>query len=253
MQRDMEGRVAFVTGGASGIGAATARLFGARGACVVIADRSEEAANALAEDLRRQGTEAAAIIVDLASEESVEYAIAETQARFGRLDYCFNNAGIGGGGGPFDQIELESWSRIIAVNLTAVFLCMKHQLRLMAEAGRGSIVNTSSGAGLVAAPFAPAYTAAKHGVLGLTKVAAREYAARGIRVNAICPGIIETPMSKPFVAPGSDMERQMLAAMPIGRFGKPEEVAELVVWLSSDNASFVSGESIVIDGGSLCR
>lgn len=253
MDQDLTGRVAMVTGGASGIGAATVRLFASRGARVAIVDRDAEPAIALAEELRAEGKEALPIVADLVSEEAVENAVAQTIAQLGGLDFCFNNAGMTDGLSAFDELSLESWSKVIAVNLTSVFLCMKHQLRHMAQVGRGAIVNTSSGAGLTPAPLQPAYTASKHGVLGITKVAAKEYAARGIRVNAICPGMIETPMARLYAPAGSDMERIMMEAMAGGRFGAAEEVAEAVVWLCSDAASFISGDSIVVDGGTMCR
>ncbi len=251
--RDLEGRVAFVTGGASGIGAAASRLFAVRGARVAIVDRDGAAAERLAQELRGMDGQAIAIAADLVREDAVAAAVDETIGTLGGLDFAFNNAGVGSDGQRFDQLELEAWSRIIAINLSSVFLCMKHQLRHMADVGRGSIVNTSSAAGFTPAPLGPAYTAAKHGVLGITKVAAHEFAARGVRVNAVCPGLIETPMARAFAPAGSDLERQMVATMPGGRFGGPDEVAEVAVWLCSDAASFVSGESIVVDGGSLCR
>lgn len=253
MTQDFAGRVAFVTGGASGIGAAASRLFAARGASVAIVDRNEAGIAALAEELRSAGAKAHAIAADLSAEADVERAVAETVAVLGGLDCAFNNAGVGSDDCAMDQLSLDKWAHIIGVNLTGVFLCMKHQLRHMAGQGRGAIVNTSSGAGLIPAPLGSAYTAAKHGVLGLTKVAAREYAPRGIRVNAVCPGLIETPMARNFAAPGSEMERVMLSTMPSGRFGDPREVAEVAVWLCSDAATFVSGDSIVVDGGGLCR
>lgn len=253
MTQDLTGRVAFVTGGASGIGVAASRLFAASGASIAIVDRNEEGVGALAEELRSGGAKAHAIAADLSAEADVERAIAETISVLGGLDCAFNNAGVGSEGCALDQLSLADWSYVIGINLTAVFLCMKHQLRYMKEQGRGAIVNTSSAAGFTPAPLGTAYTAAKHGVLGLTKVAAREYASRGIRVNAVCPGLIETPMARNFAAPGSEIERVMLSTMPSRRFGDPREVAEVAVWLCSDAAAFVSGDSIVVDGGGLCR
>jgi NAD(P)-dependent dehydrogenase (short-subunit alcohol dehydrogenase family) len=173
--------------------------------------------------------------------------------QLGGLHCAFNNAGINSPMMAFHEMSLEEWNRMIAVNLTAVFLCMKHELAHMVKSGGGAIVNTSSGAGLIAAPGMPHYTAAKHGVLGLVKTAAQEYARQNIRVNAICPGVTDTPMMRSFLAGKPEVEQMMMATLPFGRMGRPEEMAQAAVWLCSDSASFVSGESMLVDGASVCR
>jgi NAD(P)-dependent dehydrogenase (short-subunit alcohol dehydrogenase family) len=231
---DFDGKVALVTGGAGGIGAAAAVLFAGRGAKVVVADRDVDGA---AETVATVGALVAAAV-----------------AAYGRLDCAFNNAGISPGVAAFTDVEADDWQRVIAINLTGVFWCMQAELRqLVGQGSGGVIVNTSSGAGVVAAPGQPAYTAAKHGVLGLTKAAAQEYARAGIRVNAILPGTTDTPMLRRFIAENPEMERPMRRMLPTGEFGTAEKVAEAAVWLCSDAASFVSGESMLVDGGQVCR
>ncbi|SNS08479.1 NAD(P)-dependent dehydrogenase, short-chain alcohol dehydrogenase family [Sphingomonas laterariae] len=247
---DFTGKTALVTGGASGIGLACVEQFGAAGANVVIADISGEAAEQAAAKLGGRGL---AFGGDLSNPATVAELFDVALARFGRIDCAVNAAGIAGNWGAFEEFPLDEWHRVIAVNLTGVFLCMQHEARVMLRQGGGAICNISSGAGFLPAPGMPHYTASKHGVLGLTKVAAKEYAGRGIRVNAVCPGATLTPMMEKSI--GGDAERQKLMdqTVPMGRMGRAEEIAAAAVWLCSDAASFVSGESMAVDGASVCR
>lgn len=248
------GKVVLVTGGASGIGAAAAWRFAQAGAeAVVVADRDGPGAEAVAAAISAAGGRAWAAAVDVTDEAAVESVIDSAVAECGRLDAAFNCAGVTDEMSPFHQLGLDAWDRMMAVNLTGVFLCMKHELRHMAAAGAGAVVNASSGAGLVAAPGLPHYTAAKHGVVGLTKAAASEYARRGVRVNAVLPGATDTPMIRGFIG-GDEKIAAMIAATNIrGRLLDPGEVADAVVWLASDAARLVNGQSLVVDGGSLIR
>lgn len=244
------GKTALVTGGASGIGLACVEQFGAAGANVIVADISGDAAEAAAAKLGERGL---AFGGDLSDPTTVAELFDLAMARFGRIDCAVNAAGVSGNWGAFEDFPLDEWHRVIAVNLTGVFLCMQHEARIMLKQGGGAICNISSGAGFIAAPGMPHYTASKHGVLGLTKVAAKEYATRGIRVNAVCPGSTLTPMMEKSI--GGDPERQKLmdSTVPMGRMGRPEEIAAAAVWLCSDAASFVSGESMAVDGAAVCR
>jgi NAD(P)-dependent dehydrogenase (short-subunit alcohol dehydrogenase family) len=251
---DFDGKVVLVTGGAGGIGAAAAVIFAGRGAKVVVADRDVDGAAATVATIAASGGVALAHVVDVSDADSVGALVDATVANYGRLDAAFNNAGISPGVAAFTDVAPDDWQRVIAINLTGVFWCMQAELRvLVAQGSGGAIVNTSSGAGVVAAPGQPAYTAAKHGVLGLTKGAAQEYARAGIRVNAILPGTTDTPMLRKFIAENPEMERPMRRTTATGEFGLPEQVAEAAVWLCSDAASFVSGESMLVDGGQVCR
>ena len=249
----LDGKTALITGGASGIGAATARLFAKEGARLFLTDWNAEAGAALAADLTGQGYEAWFLPADVSSEPEVEALLDEVQQRFGHLDCAFNNAGINSRGMSIDEFDLAEWNRVIAVNLTGVFLCMKHELRLMKPRGAGSIVNTSSGGGLIPVPNLSAYCAAKHGVLGLTKTAAREVVTHGIRVNAVLPGSTETPMIEESIGSNEEVRKMILASTPAGRMGRPEEIAEAVLWLCSDRASYVSGDSVLVDMASVAR
>jgi NAD(P)-dependent dehydrogenase (short-subunit alcohol dehydrogenase family) len=251
---DFDGKVVIVTGGAGGIGAAAAALFAGRGAKVVVADRDVEGAAATVATIGAAGGVAVEHAVDVGDPESVGALVAAAVATYGGLDCAFNNAGISPGVAAFHDVTPADWQRVIDVNLSGVFWCMQAELRQFVSQGRGGvIVNTSSGAGVVAAPGQPAYTAAKHGVLGLTKGAAQEYARAGIRVNAILPGTTDTPMLRKFIAENPEMEKPMRRTTATGEFGLPEKVAEAAVWLCSDAASFVSGESMLVDGGQVCR
>ncbi|GIU85181.1 MAG: short chain dehydrogenase [Acidimicrobiales bacterium] len=249
----LDGKVVIVTGASSGIGKATAELVAAEGGAVTVADVQEEAGAAVAESIVRGGGRAIFVRTDVSSAEDVERMVARTVDEFGALHGAFNNAGIEGESAPTHECSVENWERVLGVNLTGVWHCMRFELPRMLEAGGGSIVNCSSVAGLVGFPNVPAYVASKFGVVGLTKAAALEYATAGVRVNAICPGVIETPMIERAVGDDEQMRQMLLAAEPVGRFGRPEEVAEAAVWLMSDRSSFVTGETIVVDGGLVAR
>jgi NAD(P)-dependent dehydrogenase (short-subunit alcohol dehydrogenase family) len=243
--------VALVTGGGSGIGQATARLLAARGVHVVVADVDEAAARATAAEI---GDAAAAFAVDVADAASVEAMVGFTVERFGGLDWACNIAGIAPQPKPFTEHSFADWQRTIDVNLSGVFFCMQNELRQMVTQGRGgAIVNMSSGAGVVPAPGQPQYTAAKHGVLGLTKQAAQEFAAAGIRVNAVLPGQTETGPMRAYLDALPDGGEKMLRRLPMKRMATPLEIAQAVVWLCSDEASYVNGDSLVVDGGLITR
>jgi len=242
---------ALVTGGGSGIGRATALLLGERGAQVLVADIDEAAAHATA---RAIGAAAISVRVDVADDSSVEAMVATAVDRFGVLDWACNIAGIAPDPKPFIEHSHDEWQRTIDVNLSGVFFCMQHELRQMSAQDRGgAIVNMSSGAGLVPAPGQPQYTAAKHGVLGLTKQAAQEFAATGIRVNAVLPGQTETVPMRAYLDALPDNGERMLKRLPMKRMASPMEIAQAVVWLCSDEASYVNGDSLVVDGGLIAR
>ena len=250
----LEGKVALVTGGASGIGRATALTFAREGAKLVIADMNDDGGQQTVHMIIENGGEATFMQVDVTSASAVEALISKTVEIYGRLDCAHNNAGISGRGIAGTHRALtadypeERWQQVIAINLTSVWLCMKYEILQMLPQGGGTIVNTASVAGLVGLPGSCAYVASKHGVVGLTKTAALEYAKQGIRVNCVCPDYIQTPMTAPGM---EDPERMalMLANEPVGRMGNPEEVAETVAWLCSDAASFVTGHTMTVDGG----
>jgi NAD(P)-dependent dehydrogenase (short-subunit alcohol dehydrogenase family) len=244
------GKVAFVTGGASGIGRAAALAFAREGASVVTADVSEPDNQNTASLIEKQGGRALAVRCDVARSEDVKAALDQTIAAFGRLDFAFNNAGIEPRRpAATADYEEEEWTRIIDINLRGVFLCMKHEIPLVLEQGGGAIVNTSSGAGIIGIKGSPAYTAAKHGVIGLTRAAALDYAAQNIRINAVCPGYIDTPMMGRFTGGTPEGRAKVIAEEPVGRMGKPEEIAAAVIWLCSDAAAFMVGHAMVMDGG----
>jgi NAD(P)-dependent dehydrogenase (short-subunit alcohol dehydrogenase family) len=249
----VDGKVALVTGAGSGIGEASARLFAQEGASVVVADIDAEAAERVAASIRASGATASAVAADVTDEADVAAMVQHVLDRFGRLDCAHNNAGISGSMTPFTQLSLDEWNLMIAINLTSVFLCLKHELRVMAEQGFGAIVNTSSGAGVVGFAGLPHYVAAKHGVVGLTKTAASEFARAGIRVNAILPGTTNTPMIQEFLAGNPGVAGMVTGSVGRGSLGEPDEVAQAAVWLCSERASFVSGESMLVDGATVCR
>jgi NAD(P)-dependent dehydrogenase (short-subunit alcohol dehydrogenase family) len=245
------GKVAFVTGAASGIGRAAALAFAREGAAVVAADVSQQGNHETARLIEGQGGRALAVRCDVTRAEEVKAALAKTVETFGRLDFAFNNAGIEPREpAPTADYDEDEWNRILDINLRGVFLCMKHEIPLILKhGGGGAIVNTSSGAGIIGIRGSPAYTAAKHGVLGLTKSAALDYAAQNVRINAVCPGYIETPMMERFTGGTPEGRAKVIAEEPVGRMGKPEEIAAAVVWLCSDAAAFMVGHALVIDGG----
>ncbi|HEX4771461.1 MAG TPA: SDR family oxidoreductase [Bryobacteraceae bacterium] len=244
-----EGRVAFVTGAGSGIGRETALAFARQGASVVVGDRSEASNQETARLIEQLGGRALAVTCDVTRTDDIRTALDKAAEAFGRLDFAFNNAGSEQAITATADLTEQEWDRIVAVNLRSVFLCMKYEIPAMLQNGGGVIVNTSSGAGVKGFKGQAAYAAAKHGVIGLTKSAALDYASQNIRINAVCPGIIETSMMQRFTGGTSEGRERVIAQEPIGRMGKPEEIAAAVVWLCSDTAAFVIGHAMVIDGG----
>ena len=243
------GKVALVTGGGSGIGRATAIAFAAEGAHVVLADIDIAGNNETARLVAEYGARVLTVKCDVTSSEDVQSTISRTVEEFGRLDVAFNNAGVEQPPAALVDIAEDEWSRILDIDLRSAFLCMKYQIPAMLANGGGSIVNTSSGAGVIGIRGQAAYVAAKHGLIGLTKSAALDYADQGIRVNAICPGIIETPMMDRFSGGTAEGRARVIGQEPVGRMGRPEEIASAVLWLSSDLGSFATGHALVIDGG----
>jgi NAD(P)-dependent dehydrogenase (short-subunit alcohol dehydrogenase family) len=240
--------VALVTGAAAGIGRAAAERFARGGARVVLSDVAEEG-EAVAAALRDEGRQALFVRCDVSRPEEVEALMRRCVEAYGRLDWAFNNAGIEGAQATTAECTVENWERVIGVNLTGVWLCMKHEIAQMLRQGGGAIVNCASVAGLVGFRGLPAYTASKHALIGLTRTAALEYAPEGIRVNAVCPGVIRTAMIERVTGGDPAREAQLVAAEPMGRMGTPEEVAEAVAWLCSDAAAFVTGTAMPVDGG----
>jgi NAD(P)-dependent dehydrogenase (short-subunit alcohol dehydrogenase family) len=250
---DFHGQVAVVTGAGGGMGLATAQAFAESGAAVVLTDVNEEALRAATDELTAAGHRALGVVCDVADENQVAALVDRTVAEFGRLDMAFNNAGIMIPPSDAADEPAENFDRVTAVNLRGVWSCMKHELRQMRAQGSGAIVNCSSLGGLVGNPGRASYHATKHGVLGLTKSAALEYAPRGIRINAVCPGTIETPMVADMVAQGELDIPEAVAGQPIGRLGRGEEIAAVVLWLCSPGASLVLGVALPVDGGYTAR
>ena len=246
---DFRGQVALVSGASSGMGLATARAFAAQGASVALADINEDALRAANDELTSAGQQALAVVCDISDEDQVAALVDRTVATYGRLDMAFNNAGIQVP--PSDAADEPAgiFERVNAINLRGVWACMKHELRQMREQGSGAIVNCSSLGGLVGLPGRASYHASKHGVLGLTKSAALEYAPRGIRINAVCPGTIATPMVADMEAKGELDMAEAIRNQPIGRLGTADEIAAAVLWLCSPGASFVVGVALPVDGG----
>jgi NAD(P)-dependent dehydrogenase (short-subunit alcohol dehydrogenase family) len=251
MTKELEGKIALVTGGTSGIGRDAAVLFGKARANVVVAGRREPEGNETIELIRAAGGDGLFVKTDVSKAAEVEALIQKAVEKFGRLDIAFNNAGIEGVWAPIVRQSEEDWDRTIDVNLKGVWLCLKYEIRqMLKQGGGGAIVNMASIIGLVGSAGVAAYSASKHGVIGLTKTAALENAKSGIRINAVCPGFIETPMSdRSLRAPVA--RKYVVSCHPIGRLGKPMEIAEAVVWMCSDRASFMTGQSLVLDGGFL--
>jgi NAD(P)-dependent dehydrogenase (short-subunit alcohol dehydrogenase family) len=247
----LDGRVALVTGGASGIGRSTALAFANSGARVVVADILDEQGRETVDLIEAAGGEASFVSADVSRRGDVEELVRSAVEIYGRLDCAHNNAGIEGSSPPgaeFHTLPDEVWDQVLTINLKGVWVCMQAEITQMLTQGGGAIVNTASIAGLVGG-FGVAYSAAKHGVVGLTKTAALAYATRGIRVNAVCPGVIDTPMVERVRARRAEFDQFAIAGEPIGRLGRPEEIAAAVVWLSSDAASFVTGVALPVDGG----
>ena len=254
MNISFENKVALVTGAASGLGLATSKAFAAAGAAVVLADWNLDAARQAADELAGRGHKVLAVRCDVSDDAQVEAMVEQAVARFGRLDAAYNNAGVQNVLAETADAPRDDYDRVMAINLRGVWSCMKFELRQMRKQGSGAIVNCSSLGGLVGGAQRGVYHAAKHGVLGLTKSAALEYAARGIRVNAVCPGLIETPMVEEMRAGGqTEALEGMVTMVPIGRPGRADEIADAVLWLCSDRSSYVVGQSISVDGGFTMR
>jgi NAD(P)-dependent dehydrogenase (short-subunit alcohol dehydrogenase family) len=249
----MTGKVALVTGAGSGIGRASAIAFAREGAKVVVSDISAEGGEETVRRIVDAGGEAQFVRADVTNAGEVEALVRQTVERYGRLDCAHNNAGVAGASAATAEAGEEDWDRILGVNLKGVWLSMKHEIRQMVTQRSGAIVNASATAGLVGSRRSAAFSAAAHGVLGLTKTAALEYIDAGIRVNAICPGIIRTPMIERLTRSNVQAEAAFIARVPAGRMGTPEEIAEAVVWLCSDAASFVTGHAMVADGGMVAQ
>jgi len=243
------GKVAFITGASSGIGRATALAFAAEGASVAASANSEADLHETARLIEEQGGRALPLVCDVAQSDDVAAAVAATVQQFGRLDIAFNNAGVEQPSTPLHETGDDEWDRIVNINLRGVFYGMKHQIPAMVATGGGAIVNTSSGAGVIGIAGQAAYAASKHGVIGLTKAAALDYAAAGVRINAVCPGIIDTPMMDRFSGGTEEGRQRVIGQEPVGRMGRPEEIASAVLWLCSDLGAFTIGHALVVDGG----
>jgi len=251
MESNFKNKVAIITGGSFGIGRATAIAFSKKGARVVIADWVED--QETLNQIKSTGAEAHFIKCDVSKAEDVRMMVKKTIDTFGSLDYAFNNAGIEGLKGSTVDCSEENWDKTIAINLKGVWLCMKYQLPELLKQGSGSIVNCASIAGMIGYQDLPAYVASKHGIIGLTKTAALEFAKSGIRINAVCPGVIKTPMIDRLTGNKKEAEDQYASMEPMGRLGRPEEIANTVVWLCSDEASFITGHAMAVDGGWLAQ
>jgi NAD(P)-dependent dehydrogenase (short-subunit alcohol dehydrogenase family) len=252
MSSEFESKVALVTGGNSGIGRAIASSFAEQGAKVVIAARRVADGEETVSMIRDAGGEAIFVATDVSKSSDVQAMVATCISEYGKIDFAVNNAGIEGTVMvPTADYEEEAWDRVIDINLKGVFLCMKYEIPEMLKQGKGAIVNMSSVAGLIGGRVGVAYYASKHGVIGATKSAALEYAAQGIRINAVCPAIIETPMVERELINNEELAEKFRAAHPVGRFGQPEEVAAATLWLCSEGASFTTGHALPVDGGRL--
>lgn len=249
MEKIFDGKVAIVTGGSFGIGRAAAIAFAARGAHVIVADWLEDKEHTTLDRIKAAGGQGIFISCDVSKNGEVQALVEKTVATYGRLDYAFNNAGIEGITANTHECTEENWDKTININLKGIWLCMKHEIAYMLKQGKGAIVNCASVAGLIGFPGLPAYVVSKHGVVGLTKTAALENAQQHIRINAVCPGVIHTAMIDRITGMDKTVEKQFIGMEPVGRMGNPEEVAEAVMWLCSDAASFVTGHAMPVDGG----
>lgn len=249
MAKEFAGKVALVTGGSSGIGRATALAFARRGAKVVVADIDVSGGEETAHMIQEEGGEALFVETDVSQAGDVKEMVEQTIDTYGRLDFACNNAGIEGEKAPTAETSEENWDRVIDINLKGVWLCMKYEIPRILDAEDGAIVNMSSAAGRVGFAQIPAYTASKHGVIGLTKAAALEYATENLRVNAVCPGVIDTEMIERYIGDDEELREQLISSQPIGRMGQPEEIADVVVCLCSEGTSFVTGVAMPADGG----
>ncbi|MEX1238931.1 MAG: SDR family oxidoreductase [Cyclobacteriaceae bacterium] len=247
MEKIFKNKIAIVTGASFGIGKATAIAFARRGAKVVVADWLEEPSTI--KEIEAEGGTAVFVKCDVSKSKDVSELVNKAIKAFGRIDFAVNNAGIEGETAPTHECSEENWDKTININLKGVWLCMKHELTCMLKQGKGAIVNTASVAGLIGFPGLPAYVASKHGIVGLTKTAALENAKTGIRINAVCPGVIRTAMIDRITGKDKTVEKQFENMEPVGRMGEPEEVAEAIVWLCSDSASFITGHALAVDGG----
>lgn len=254
MQHNKGKRVALVTGASSGIGRATARAFVQAGYATALVDRDADQGKAACAELKADGADCTFVACDVADESQVAAMVKKVITHFGRIDAAFNNAGIEGETAETDQATTENWDRVMNVNLRGLWFCMREELYFMLKEDEGGvIVNCASVAGLVGIPGIPAYVASKHGVVGLTKAAALEFAERKVRINAVCPGAIETPMLQRFMSSTEGGREQMVATEPMGRIGTPAEIADAVVWLCSSGASFMTGQAVAVDGGWTAR
>lgn len=249
MEKIFDGKVAIVTGGSFGIGRAVAVAFAARGAKVIVADWLEDKEQATLKQVKAAGGQAIFLTCDVSKSKDVQSMVEKTIATYGQLDFAFNNAGIEGATANTHECTEENWDKTININLKGIWLCMKHEISYMLKQGKGAIVNCASVAGLIGFPGLPAYVVSKHGVVGLTKTAALENAKQNIRINAVCPGVIHTAMIDRITGSDKEVEKQFVSMEPVGRMGDPEEVAEAVMWLCSDAASFVTGHAMPVDGG----
>lgn len=250
MEHSLAGKTALVTGGASGIGKAVALLYAQHGANVLVSDLDAEKGQVVVEQIKGMDVQGHFVLADVGDPADCQRLVNEVVNRYGKLDIACNNAGIGGELNPVADYSLDGWQKIVNINLNSVFFCMKYELAQMKKQGSGSIVNMASILGQVGTANSPGYVAAKHAVVGLTQTAALDYASKGIRINAVGPGYIDTPL---LTALPDEARNQLISLHPIGRLGKAEEVAELVIWLSSDKASFVTGSYYPIDGGYLAQ
>jgi len=249
MEKIFNNKVAIVTGGSFGIGRAAAIAFASLGARVVVADSIQDEEQTTLKQIKEAGGQAIFQKCDVSKSAEVKAMVDKTVATYGRLDFAFNNAGIEGALATTQECTEDNWDKTIGVNLKGIWLCMKYEIPYMLQQGKGAIVNCASVAGLIGFPGLPAYVVSKHGVVGLTKTAALENAKQGIRINAVCPGVIHTAMIDRITGMNKEVEKQYVTMEPVGRMGKPEEVAEAVIWLCSDAASFVTGHSMPVDGG----